>query len=215
MELPMNLYFAPLACSLATRIALYEAGASASFTQVDLKTHKIVSSGQDYTEITRMVQVPALAIDERTVLTENTAVLQFVARQFPEARLAPTDSIQFARMQQWLGFIGTELHKGLFIALLDPQAPEGAKEYSRGKIPVRFAVLEEHFSRHEFVLDTFSIADAYLTTILNWSSYGGIDLKQWPATHAYYQRMLTRPSVARACGEELTLYKEERIRQAS
>jgi glutathione S-transferase len=213
--LVMNLYFAPLACSLATRIALYEAGAPASFTQVDLKTHKVVSSGQDFTEITPMGQVPALAIDEQTVLTENTAVLQFIARQFPEARLAPTDSIQYARMQQWLGFIGTELHKGIFIALLDPKATEGAKEYSRAKTPRPFAVLEEHFSRHEFALHAFSIADAYLTTILNWSSFAGIDLKQWPATHAYYQRMLLRPSIARACGEELTLYKEERIRQAS
>lgn len=210
----MNLYFAPLACSLATRIALYEAGAPATFTQVDLKSHRVLSSGQDFGEIAPMAQVPALAIDEHTVLTENTAVLQFVARQFPEARLAPTSGIQFARMQQWLGFIGTELHK-LFIPLLDPAAPEGAKEYSRAKLPQRFALLDEHFAHHEFALDSFSIADAYLTTILNWCSVSGVDLKQWPATHAYYQRMLLRPSIARACGEELTLYKEEQLRQAS
>jgi glutathione S-transferase len=210
----MNLYFAPLACSLATRIALYEAGASATFTQVDLKSHKVVSSGQDFSEITRMAQVPALAIDEQTVLAENTAVLQFVARQFPEARLAPTDGIQYARMQQWLGFIGTELHK-TFIPLLDPKAPQGAREYSRSKLPERFAVLEEHFSHHEFALHTFSIVDAYLTTILNWCAAASVDLKQWPVTHAYYQRMLLRPSIARACGEELTLYKEEQMRQAS
>jgi len=209
----MNLYFAPLACSLATRIALYEAGAPATFTQVDLKSHRVMSSGQDFKEIAYMNQVPALAVDG-TVLTENTAVLQFVARRFPEARLAPTEGVQYARMQQWLGFIGTELHKGIFIPLLDAKAPEGAKEYSRTKISLRFGALEEHFSHHEFALDTFSIVDAYLTTILNWSSYAGIDLKQWPATHAYYQRMLLRPSVARACGEELTLYKEEQLRRA-
>lgn len=211
----MNLYFAPLACSLATRIALYEAGAPARFSQVDLKSHQVLSSGQDFAEITRMAQVPTLAVDEQTVLTENTAVLQFVARQFPEARLAPTEGVQYARMQEWLGFIGTELHKAIFVPLLDPKAPDSVKEYSRDKIPLRFAVLEEHFSNHEFALDRFSIADAYLTTILNWSSASGIDLKQWPATHAYHQRMLLRPSIARACGEELTLYKEERIRHAS
>ena len=211
----MNLYFAPLACSLASRIALYEAGASAQFTQVDLKSHKVVSSDQDFHEITPMGQVPALAIDAQTVLTENTAVLQYIARQFPEAQLAPTSGIQHARMQQWLGFIGTELHKAIFVPLLDSQAPDSVKEYSRAKIPLRFALLEEHFTHHEFALDAFSIVDAYLTTILNWGSASGVDLKQWPATHAYYQRMLLRPSIARACGEELTLYKEERIRQAS
>jgi glutathione S-transferase len=210
----MNLYFAPLACSLATRIALYEAGAPATFTQVDLKSHRVLSTGQDFKEIAYMNQVPALAIDEKTLLTENTAVLQFVARRFPEARLAPTEEVQYARMQQWLGFIGTELHKGIFIPLLDAQAPEGAKEYSRSKIPLRFDALEAHFSHHEFGLDAFSIVDAYLTTILNWSNAAGIDLKQWPATHAYYQRMLQRPSVARACGEEVTLYKEEQSRRA-
>ena len=209
----MNLYFAPLACSLATRISLYEAGEPASFTQVDLKTHRVLASRQDFAEITPLRQVPALVIDDGTVLTENTAVLQFIARQFPEARLAPTSGIQHARMQQWLGFIGTELHKAIFVPLLDPEAPDSVKEYSRAKIAPRFAVLEEHFSKHEFALDTFSIVDAYLTTILNWCAASGIDLKQWPAAHAYYQRMLQRPSVARACGEELTLYKEERIRQ--
>jgi glutathione S-transferase len=211
----MNLYFAPLACSLATRIALYEAGATATFTQVDLKTHKLVSSGQDFAKIAPMAQVPALAIEEQTVLTENTAVLQFVARQFPEARLAPTSGIQQARLQQWLGFIGTELHKAIFVPLLDATASDSVKEYSRAKIPLRFSLLEEHFSHHEFALDTFSIADAYLTTILNWCTASGVDLKQWPATHAYYQRMLLRPCVARACGEELTLYKEEQLRRAS
>jgi len=210
----MNLYFAPLACSLATRIALYEAGASATFTQVDLKSHRLVTSGRDFSEITRMAQVPALTIDENTVLTENTAVLQFVARRFPEARLAPSDGIQYARMQQWLGFIGTELHK-VFVPLLDAKAPEGAKEYSRAKLPQRFAVFEEHLAQREFVLDTFSIVDAYLTTILNWCGAAGVDLKQWPVTQAYYQRMLLRASVARACGEELTLYKAEQLRQAS
>ncbi len=211
----MNLYFAPLACSLASRIALYEAGAPATFTQVDLQSHRLVATGRDFTEITGMGQVPALAIDEQTLLTENTAVLQYIAREYPEARLAPTSGMQLARMQQWLGFIGTELHKAIFVPLLDATASEHVKEYSRAKIPLRFSQLEEHFTHHEFALDTFSIADAYLTTILNWCAASGVDLKQWPATNAYYQRMLQRPSIARACGEELTLYKEERIRQAS
>lgn len=211
----MNLYFAPLACSLATRIALYEAGASAQFTQVDLKAKQVLSTGRSFAEINRMQQVPALATDADTVLTENTAVLQFVANRFPEARLAPTSESQRALLQQWLGFIGTELHKAIFVPLLDSKAPDSVKQYSREKIALRFGLLQDHFAAHELVLDKFSIADAYLTTVLNWCNACGIDVKQWPAVHAYHQRMLQRPSVARAFGEELALYKEELARQAS
>jgi glutathione S-transferase len=211
----MNLYFAPLACSLATRIALYEAGASARFTQVDLKTKRVLSSGGSFTEINRMGMVPALVLDDQTVITENAAVLQYVADAFPEARLAPASGLKRTRMQQWLAFISSELQKTVFIPLLDEKAPEGAKEYARTKIPARFALLQDHFATHEFVLDTFSIVDAYLTTVLNWCDASGIDLKAWPTLHAYYQRMLQRPSIARACGEEITLFKEEKLRQAS
>jgi glutathione S-transferase len=211
----MNLYFAPLACSLATRIALYEADAPAEFSQVDLKTKRVLASGRNFAEINRLLQVPALAIDDQTVLTENTAVLQLVADRFPDAQLAPASGPQRARMQEWLGFIGTELHKAIFVPLLDRTAPESVKEYSRAKIPPRFALLQDHFATHEFALDQFSIVDAYLTTILNWSGATGVDLKQWPAVHDYFKRMLKRPSVARAWNEEVALYQEEQRRQAS
>lgn len=211
----MNLYFSPLACSLATRIALYEANAPAEFSQVDLKTRRVLKTGRDFAEINRLMQVPALGIDDQTVLMENTAILQFVADRFPEAQLAPTAGVQRARMQQWLGFIGTELHKGIFIPLLDAKAPEGAKEYARTKVPSRLALLQDHFSLHEFALDKFSIVDAYLTTILNWSAFSGVELKQWPAVDDYFQRMLKRPSVSRALNEEVALYQEEMRRQAS
>lgn len=211
----MNLYFSPLACSLATRIALYEAGAPAAFTQVDLKAKRVLDTGRDFAEINRLTQVPALGIDDQTVLMENTAILQFVADSFPEAKLAPASGLQRARMQQWLGFIGTELHKGIYVPLLDQQAPEGAKEYARTKIPSRLALLQDHFATHEFALDEFSIVDAYLTTILNWSAYSGVDLKQWPAVNDYFQRMVKRPNVARALKEEVALFQEEQRRRAS
>ncbi|WP_129642079.1 glutathione binding-like protein [Peristeroidobacter agariperforans] len=210
----MNLYFSPLACSLATRIALYEAGAPAEFTQVDLKAKRVLNTGRDFAEINRLMLVPTLSVGDGAVLTENTAILQFIAERFPDAQLAPASGLQRARMQQWLGFIGTELHKGIFNALLDQKAPEGAKEYARTKIPSRFALLQDHFATHEFALDRFSIADAYLTTILNWSAFSGVDLKQWPAVNDYFQRMLKRPSVARAMKEEVALYQEE-MRRAS
>ena len=211
----MNLYFSPLACSLATRIALYEAGAPAEFTQVDLKAKRVLKTGRDFAEINRLMLVPTLSVDDGAVLTENTAILQFIAERFPDAQLAPASGLQRARMQQWLGFIGTELHKGIFNALLDQKAPEGAKEYARTKVPSRFALLQDHFASHEFALDQFSIVDAYLTTILNWSAFSGVDLKQWPAVNDYFQRMLKRPNVARAMNEEVALYQEETRRRAS
>src|SRR5262245_19622813 len=132
---PMRLYFGPLACSLATRIALYEAGAAADYTQVELKAKKL-ADGSSFYDVNPMGQVPVLAVDEGPPLTENTAVLQYVAARFPHAKLAPTDADGRARLQQWLGFIGTELHKAVYVPLLDSTAPEAVKAYSREKIPL-------------------------------------------------------------------------------
>lgn len=210
----MELYFAPLACSLATRIALYEAGAPARFTQADTRTKKLEDGG-DFFAINPMGQVPALRLDDGSILTENTAILQYVAERFPQAHLAPASGVERARLQQWLGFIGTELHKAVFVPLLDDKASEEVKRYSRDKIALRMATLQAHLRGREYVLDTFSIADAYLTTILNWAGATQVDLKQWPEVHEYHQRMLKRPSIARAAGEEFALYKEEQTRRKS
>ena len=208
----MKLYFAPLACSLASRIALYEAGASAQYARVDTKT-KRTEDGADFLSINPMGQVPALQTDGGMVLTENTAVLQFIADYFPDANLAPLSGLQRSKLQQWLGFIGTELHKAVFIPLLDATAPAEAKDYAREKIPLRFRILQNHLTDSEFLLDRFTIADAYLTTVLNWSTYVGIDLAQWPAVSDYYQKMKKRPSIALAINEEWNLYQQEQAHQ--
>ena len=203
----MELYFSPLACSLATRIALYEAGASARYTQADTRT-KTLADGSDFFAVTSMGQVPALRLDDGSILTENTAVLQYVAEKFPNARLAPPPGLERSKMQQWLGFIGTELHKAVFVPMLDENASEEVKRYSREKLPRRMATLQAHLRGREFLLDQFSIADAYLTTILNWAQATQVDLKQWPVVHEYHQRMLKRPSIAQAVGEELAMYQQ-------
>ena len=208
----MELFFAPLACSLATRIALYEAGATARYTQADTR-NKTLADGGDFFAVNPMGQVPALRLDDGTVLTENTAILQYVADRFPQAALAPAPGVERNRMQQWLGFIGTELHKAVFVPLLDEKAPEDVKRYSREKIALRMATLQAHLRGREYLLDAFSIADAYLTTILNWAGATQVDLKQWPEVNEYYQRMLKRPSIARAAGEEFAMYKEEQARK--
>ncbi|MCX7175811.1 MAG: glutathione binding-like protein [Proteobacteria bacterium] len=210
----MNLYFAPLACSLATRISLYEAAAEAQYTYVDAQVHRL-PDGADYFAIAPMGQVPLLETDDGMLLSENSAVLQYVAESYPQAQLAPAAGPQRARLQQWLCFIGTELHKAIFAPLLDPKAPPEVKAYARTKVDLRLATLQAHLAGREFLLERFTVADAYLTTILNWAADSDVDLKAWPAVFEYYQRQLKRPSIARAVGEEFALYKEEQARRTA
>lgn len=209
----MDLYFSPLACSMATRIALYEIGAKASFIMVDTKAKRI-EDGSDFLAVNAMGQVPVLRTDEGELLTENPVVLQYVADRYPTSGLAPTaGSPERYRMQQWLNFTTSELHKVVFVPLLDPKANDGAKAYAREKAPARLGFLAKHLEGREFLLDRFTIADAYLVTVLNWGRYSGVDLAQWPTVNAYYHRMSERPSVAKAIAEEIALYKAEQARR--
>ncbi|HEY0526039.1 MAG TPA: glutathione binding-like protein [Stellaceae bacterium] len=203
----MELYFSPLACSMATRIALYEAGADASFIRADTKV-KRTADGGDFLAINPMGQVPTLRIDDGELLTENLAVLQYVADRFPAAELAPTaGGIERYRLQQWLSFIATELHKAVFIPLLDRTSPGGAKDFAHQKVGPRFAYLAKHLDGREHLLDRFTVADAYLATVLNWCRPSGVELSEWPAVQAYHRRMLARPSIAKAFAEERALYE--------
>ncbi|HET6629452.1 MAG TPA: glutathione binding-like protein [Woeseiaceae bacterium] len=204
----MNLYFAPLACSLATRIAFYEAGKDIHYTQVDLKAKRL-ADGTNYFRINPMGQVPALRTDDRKMLTENSAVLQFVGGLFPESGLVPADEIGRIQLARWLGFISTELHKTIFAPIFDGKAPEDVKAYARGKAPQRLDVLQNHLAGHEFLLDHFTVADAYLVTVLNWAASSNIDLREWPAVNEYHGRLLQRPSIAQAVREERQLYEQE------
>ena len=207
----MDLYFAPLACSMATRIAIYEAGADARFIEVDTKAKRIIDGG-DYRAINPVGYVPALRTDDGEILTENAAILQYVASRFPAADLAPGDGIERARLQSWLSFIGTELHKGLFIPLLDRKAPEEAKTYAREKYRPRLDYLNDYLTGREFLLDRFSVADAYLTVVLNWSRATSLDFEEWRALKDYFSRMRRRPSIARALAEEGALFVKEQER---
>jgi glutathione S-transferase len=207
----MKLYFSPLACSLATRIALYEAGAEAQFVEVDSKT-KRTSDGRDFRDLHPLGLVPVLELGDGDLLTENAAILQHVAELFPRAELAPKDSIGRARLQQMLCFVGTELHKGLFGTLLDAKAPEGAKAYALSKAESRLSWLAGKLEGRAYLLERFSVADGYLFTVLNWARVTPVDLKPWSAITSYAARMGERPAVARAFGEELTLYKAELAR---
>jgi glutathione S-transferase len=210
----MDLYFSPLACSMATRIALYEAGAAVQFKQVDGRT-KRVDDGSDFRTVNPMGQVPTLRTDTGEILTENPVVLQYVADQYPQSGLAPRAGIERYRLQSWLNFVTSELHKLVFTLLLDSKSPDAAKDYARTKVEPRFAHLSAHLDGREFLLDRFTVADAYLMTVLNWSRFTGIDLAKFPALQAYFERLQTRPSVATAMADELALYREEQARRGA
>lgn len=203
----MQLYFSPLACSLATRIALYEAGGSARFTEVDPKT-KRTSDDEDFRTIHPLGLVPTIRTDAGEILTENAAILQYVGAQHP----ALEDGVDRARLQQWLCFIGTELHKGLFVPLLDRNAPDAMKAYVLDKGTSRLAYVDKHLANREYLLNRFTVADAYLITVLNWAQVTPVKLAAYPALQAYYARLRQRPSVARALEEETALYMAELAR---
>jgi glutathione S-transferase len=209
----MKLYFSPLACSLAARIALYEAGLEAELVEVDPKTKK-TRDGTDFRTIHALGLVPALRLDDGELLTENPAILQHLAELAPWAELAPSDPRGRSRLHQWLGFIGTELHKGLFNPLLDRTAPAEAKAYALEKGDARLAWLAERVEGRATLLESFSVADAYLVTVLNWSLATPVKLSKWPAITAYAKRVRSRPSVERAFSEEKRLYVRELARHA-
>ena len=213
----MNLYFAPLACSLATRISLYEVGApaaAAEFVQVDTRAKRL-ADGSDFYAVNPLGQVPVLRTDDGSLLTENSAVLQYVAEKYPAARLVPDGLVERAQLRQWLSFIGTELHKAVFLPLLDAKAGAEVKAYAREKLALRMGVLEKHLAGREYLLDAFSIADAYLVTVLNWSRATAVNLAEWPVVEVYQQRLSQRPSVARALSEEFALYQAAQSKAAA
>jgi glutathione S-transferase len=189
-------------------------GAAARFHQVDNR-QKRLAGGSDFLAINAMGQVPVLRTDDGELLTENPVVLQFVADQYPDSGLVPRDGMPRYRVEQWLNFITSELHKLVFNPLLDPRSEDGAKVFARGMAAQRFAYLNAHLAGRAYLLDRFTVADAYLVVVLNWAEFTGIDVAQWPAVQAYFARLRERPSVARAFAEESALFKEEQARRAS
>ena len=201
----MILYFAPLACSMASRIALYEAGLAAEFREVVLST-KALKDGGDFWAVNPKGQVPALALDDGRIVTEGPAVLQTIADMAPAGVLAPAaGTAERTEVQSWLNMIATELHSGGFYPQMHPASPPDARAFARMRIEQGFDRLDRHLAGREFLMDGFTIADAYLVTALGWCEPVGLDLGRWPALADYRQRLRARPSVARALAEELAL----------
>jgi len=198
----MKLYYFPGACSLAPHIALCETGLKFSIAQVDLATKK-TSDGEDYTRINPKGYVPALRLENGMVLTENLAVLESIADLAPAAKLAPaTATIERYPVREWLAFIGSELHKN-FGPFFSPKTNDGAKEFAIGNLSRRFDWLNGVLGSRNFLHGTtFTIADAYLFTVLGWTGHIGLDLAKWPNLARYRETHLKRPAVQAAMRAE-------------
>ena len=204
----MDLYFSPMACSMATRITAYEAGADLRFLKVDTKARpKVVEDGTAFLDINALGQVPVLRTDEGELIVENAVILQYLADRFPAAGLIPAEGAERRRVQSWLSFIGSQLHAGVFTVLLSPRTPDEAKAFAREAVAPRLTYLDAHLTGREYLAGRFGVADAYLFVILTWARYVALDLAPYPALSAYRDRLQARPSVARALGEEFTLFK--------
>jgi len=200
----MKLYFKPGACSMSSRIVLNELGLAFDAERVDTEAG-LTEAGADYRSINPKGYVPALELDGGVVLTENPAILQFLADTRPAAGLAPAPgTVDRARLQEWLNFTSSELHKA-FSPYFRGRPPEAAeKEEVEARLARRVEDVERGLADgRQFILgDRFTVADAYLFVVLNWSRFIGLDLARWPHVAVYVARLAERPSVHRAMREE-------------
>jgi glutathione S-transferase len=198
----MKLYLTPFACSLASHISLREAGLDFETVKVDLRA-KTTASGDDYLAVNPKGYVPALQLDNGEVLTENVAVLQYIADRKPEKNLAPAAGTpERYRFIEWLAFINSEIHKN-FSPMFNPTAVEAHKQFAKDMLAKRFDYLQGVLGSGQYLMgDQFTVADAYLFTVLNWTGHVGIDLGKWPAIKAYYERVASRPNVGAALAAE-------------
>lgn len=191
----MKLYYTPGTCSLSPHIVLNEGGFSFETEKVDLATKK-TESGGDYTAINPNGYVPALVLKDGQVLTEGSAIIQYLADRVPEKKLAPpADTMERYRLQEWLNFISTELHKA-FAPLFNPNAPEEWKKQMKELLARRFDYVSSKLDDKQYLMgDSFTLADAYLFTVLGWGKWVAVDLSPWPVLTRYLERIAARPAV--------------------
>ena len=190
----MKLYYTPGACSQAPHIAIHELGLPYEAVKVDLATHKL-DDGTDYRTINPKGYVPTLELDDGTRLTEANVILQYLAEQKP-GRLAPAfGSKDRWKLIEWLAFIASEVHKG-FGPLWNPKTPGDVRERTVQALGNRFGYLAQTLEKQPFLMgDEFTIADAYLFVVLNWSDLHKVDLTPWPALQQFRKRVASRPAV--------------------
>ncbi len=198
----MKLYFTPGACSMAPHIALREAGLAYELQKVELSKHQ-TDAGEDYYKINPKGYVPALRLDNGELLTEVAAILQYVADQKPASGLSPTaGTMEHYRLIEWLNFIASEIHKQ-FGPMFNPKITPEWKQNQLNALSRRFDYLSERLAGNQYLFGgKFTIADAYLFTVLNWTGFLDIDLGKWPKLKDYMARIAARPAVKETMREE-------------
>jgi glutathione S-transferase len=194
----MRLYYSPGACSLASNIAFAEAGQAYELSRVDLGKH-LTEDGRDFYAINPKGYVPYLELDDGESISEGVAILQFIADTHPSANLAPVHgTMARVKLNEWLTYINSEVHKTLG-GLFDRSMPADYRAKQVEKASKRFDLLSATLSKQDYILASgYSVADAYLFTVLNWTSLLKIDLSPWPALVAYQARVSARPKVQEA-----------------
>ena len=198
----MKLYYSPGACSLSPHIVLREAGLAFEPVLASTKTHAL-ADGNDYYGINPLGYVPLLELDDGTRLREGPAIVQYIADLVLVKNLAPANgTLPRYRLQEWLTFIGMELHKG-FGPLFNPNMPEEAKTISKNRLMERLAFVNGQLEGKQYLMgDNFSVPDAYLFTVTNWARPMKIDLAPYPNLVAFRERMAARPAVQEAMKAE-------------
>ena len=198
----MKLYYSPGACSLAPHIVLNEAGLAYEPVLASTKTHQL-ADGTDYYTIHSKGYVPLLELDDGQRLGEGPAIVQYIADQVPAKKLAPANgTMERYRVQEWLNFITSELHKGIG-GLFNPAMPEEGKAVIRAKAQSKLAWVDAQLEGKQYLMgDAFSIADPYLFTVTNWTKHVGIDISGLKNLSAFQARMAARPAVQAAMKTE-------------
>jgi glutathione S-transferase len=205
----LQLYFYPMACSLACRIALMEAGVEARYHLTDIWKKTVADDGGDFFAVSAKGAVPVLVMENGEKLTENAAVLQYIADLKPELGLAPPPGhVDRYRLQEWLSFIGNEIHK----AFLFPTfwyKDDASKASARERIGQTVSVAAARLNGRDYLVgDRFTVADAHLAWALMLLRSAGVDIAQWPELVDYLARMQARPHVKAAVGIETQLWKK-------
>lgn len=198
----MKLYYVPGACSLAPHIVALEAGLTVELDQVNL-ADRTTASGEAFAVVNPKGYVPALRLESGDVLTEASAIVQYLAEKAPQAGLAPAPGTpERYKLLEWLGFISTEIHKG-FGPLWNKANPEAVRQAAIDKLQQRFEYLDKHLAGRSYLLgEAFSIADAYAFTVINWTNFHGLDISRHRNLGAFLARVAARPKVQEALKAE-------------
>jgi glutathione S-transferase len=203
----MKLYYSPGTCSLSPHIALREAGLAFEPVLASTKTHQL-ADGTDYYQINPLGYVPLLELDDGTQLREGPAIVQYIADQAPLKNLAPANgTLPRYRLQEWLTFIGTELHRS-FTPLFNASMPEEGKQIFRDRLDRRYAWLDAQLAGRDYLMaDHFTVADGYLFAVTRWAKPMNINLSARPHVLAHHERVAARPAVQEALKVEGLLGK--------